>query len=380
MIDEKKNFKYFLSSFTKEELKELSHCWQFEGLSQLNKAELVEALEQKIKNNLNFWLGYLSSRNIQFLKKIIKRQQNNTRVLVNLFDINPPGLYNFAERGILDLVDSEDETSVRIPSDLADLIEKLLNKQEIKHKIKLNDQIIIFVRGLLAYYGALRIAQIYEFFNKYHSQKIDFVRFDRVVEEEFLSTYYIERFDNYYINPGMLEPEDIIEEVEMRSNLDYYFPKKKEIIYAGEHEHEKWNSAQQKFKKSLLNDFDLSQDDASELIFMVNLDIKNDLSTWEILDRIQIEYDFFNSDNIDILIDSLNNLHNNTRMWILKGHTPEEVFKKAQHQSKSTSGKPTSGSVGKQTVVKKEKVGRNDPCPCGSGKKYKKCCLDKENQ
>src|SRR5690625_1144405 len=24
-------------------------------------------------------------------------------------------------------------------------------------------------------------------------------------------------------------------------------------------------------------------------------------------------------------------------------------------------------------------VGRNDPCPCGSGKKYKKCCLHKEN-
>ena len=24
------------------------------------------------------------------------------------------------------------------------------------------------------------------------------------------------------------------------------------------------------------------------------------------------------------------------------------------------------------------KVGRNDPCPCGSGKKYKKCCLAKD--
>ena len=23
------------------------------------------------------------------------------------------------------------------------------------------------------------------------------------------------------------------------------------------------------------------------------------------------------------------------------------------------------------------KVGRNDPCPCGSGKKYKQCCLNK---
>ena len=26
------------------------------------------------------------------------------------------------------------------------------------------------------------------------------------------------------------------------------------------------------------------------------------------------------------------------------------------------------------TVIKGEKIGRNDPCPCGSGKKYKKCC------
>jgi preprotein translocase subunit SecA len=32
-----------------------------------------------------------------------------------------------------------------------------------------------------------------------------------------------------------------------------------------------------------------------------------------------------------------------------------------------------SSSPGK-TVVKNSKVGRNDPCPCGSGKKYKKCC------
>lgn len=27
-------------------------------------------------------------------------------------------------------------------------------------------------------------------------------------------------------------------------------------------------------------------------------------------------------------------------------------------------------------VVKEDKIGRNDPCPCGSGKKYKKCCLN----
>ncbi len=29
-----------------------------------------------------------------------------------------------------------------------------------------------------------------------------------------------------------------------------------------------------------------------------------------------------------------------------------------------------------KTVVNENKVGRNDPCPCGSGKKYKKCCAN----
>ena len=32
------------------------------------------------------------------------------------------------------------------------------------------------------------------------------------------------------------------------------------------------------------------------------------------------------------------------------------------------------GTVENKPVRKKVKVGRNDPCPCGSGKKYKHCC------
>ena len=43
-------------------------------------------------------------------------------------------------------------------------------------------------------------------------------------------------------------------------------------------------------------------------------------------------------------------------------------------QSKSTQ------IMNEKTIVKSIKVGRNDPCPCGSGKKYKKCCLGKEEK
>ena len=34
-------------------------------------------------------------------------------------------------------------------------------------------------------------------------------------------------------------------------------------------------------------------------------------------------------------------------------------------------------TTGQKTITKNKKVGRNDPCPCGSGKKYKKCCFPK---
>ncbi|MDD6794026.1 MAG: preprotein translocase subunit SecA [Clostridiaceae bacterium] len=50
----------------------------------------------------------------------------------------------------------------------------------------------------------------------------------------------------------------------------------------------------------------------------------------------------------------------------------EQVVKETQasHQSLSGGDKPTK----RQPIRKKVEVGRNDPCPCGSGKKYKNCC------
>ena len=45
--------------------------------------------------------------------------------------------------------------------------------------------------------------------------------------------------------------------------------------------------------------------------------------------------------------------------------------------------KPDAENAGTRTPYKKkpgEKIGRNDPCPCGSGKKYKKCCGANDNE
>ncbi len=56
---------------------------------------------------------------------------------------------------------------------------------------------------------------------------------------------------------------------------------------------------------------------------------------------------------------------NNTRIWENNGYTPSELHEILSERDKN---------IIKFPIIKKQKVGRNDPCPCGSGKKYKKCC------
>ena len=57
----------------------------------------------------------------------------------------------------------------------------------------------------------------------------------------------------------------------------------------------------------------------------------------------------------------------------------EEDIKREQAAKITATNGATDGSDKKRPVKKGEKVGRNDPCPCGSGKKYKKCCGANEN-
>ncbi len=73
-------------------------------------------------------------------------------------------------------------------------------------------------------------------------------------------------------------------------------------------------------------------------------------------------------------------IHSGTARMLLTVKPRPEATERKQILNGSASLKGEGGQKVKPTPVKKaEKVGPNDPCPCGSGKKYKKCCQGKEN-
>jgi len=72
-----------------------------------------------------------------------------------------------------------------------------------------------------------------------------------------------------------------------------------------------------------------------------------------------------NEKQLQEFIDLIMLAKNSMRLWENNGYTPIELSGIMRERDKN---------IVKLPISLKQKIGRNDPCPCGSGKKYKKCC------
>ncbi len=84
----------------------------------------------------------------------------------------------------------------------------------------------------------------------------------------------------------------------------------------------------------------------------------------------------------DLFTDMIFSSKENALSWLFRIQISEEekererLFRQPRKQQNYSMGRGSRQTGRKQGTVKRAvaKVGRNDPCPCGSGKKYKKCC------
>lgn len=84
-----------------------------------------------------------------------------------------------------------------------------------------------------------------------------------------------------------------------------------------------------------------------------------------------VEYRF---QSFDIFEEMTENIKLETVRALYHVRIRENVEIKRERVAEPVAVNHQDDSLGAKPVVKKEKVGRNDLCPCGSGKKYKACC------
>jgi preprotein translocase subunit SecA len=63
-----------------------------------------------------------------------------------------------------------------------------------------------------------------------------------------------------------------------------------------------------------------------------------------------------------------------TRLFKIQIQRTQQAEIRSHEKKINVSYNRGEGGTSVQTVTKGRKTGRNEPCPCGSGKKYKKCC------
>ena len=237
--------------------------------------------------------------------------------------------------------------------------------------------------------------ELIEIFNRFPLDRLWTVRLDDI----FLSTIYAP------------DPDRLYDLRVRQQDKDYYIPTAAEVEELFDTCALLSTPAYQKMKKYMTKNMHLTVTEAEDIL----LDLWDMLSTeddfHESLQWFMGQFEFSNDKQARDILNLFMPLSNNTRMIVNKGHTPSELSgrikfgpgnmpvitagsslaagmlaKAAPEIRKMGFGLDLESNAAKIPVMdlpngldgpvkmSQKKVYPNDPCPCGSGKKFKKCC------
>lgn len=238
-----------------------------------------------------------------------------------------------------------------------------------------------YIVALTNLYGVVDKEKVIEIYNMQNEDKMDvsdvesvLVKIDIALCEHFV---YVE--GDYFVHESIFTTDEVGQLLQRKAGKPYYVPRKEILLQYKDDEFYEETKQTKSFYRLLKKVVHPSNVNSVEDVFYDVLlgcqmedhpiDIIHDL------DRIDVTFSTKKqlSEAIQVIID----LSNHTRLWSNNGFTPYEIFEefeKPQLASLPENGFSSHASL--QSVAESTKtVGRNELCPCGSGKKYKKCCL-----
>ena len=120
------------------------------------------------------------------------------------------------------------------------------------------------------------------------------------------------------------------------------------------------------------------KDDWDEVIYYLMYFIKDGFKMTEALKYLDEDFKLFEpmvEREAEQFIQIYQNLHNSTHLWANYGWTPKDLANQSRQEYIQNNPNiiPFPKELAGMNFQPIPKVGRNDPCPCGSGKKYKQC-------
>lgn len=360
-----------INRLTKDEMNRIRKKYNFKNLSSLKKSELAIKLSELIPLEFKNIIYKLDQGRYNLIKTII-----NSSGVISYTDMSIEQLETFMDYSIIFPGVASNEKVLFMPTELAEVFSKV-DDVPLERIIRRNTEWIQLTHGLLYYYGVMEVWAINGRIEELTKQEIDIIEFMNVINMACDFYGQIDYSIYGYKNALILEPQKIVEEHRKRLKVDYYPFNQKQLLKASAENYVDKTPEFNRFASFLLRNYDLSDDEIDEIglhiITMINIDSRPTL----IIEYLQNILEFPDFEFVQEINAKIMELHNGTRQWALKGHTPNELFQEEKKFLNPLSREAFKSRAEDSKVINlqtRSKIGRNDPCPCGSGKKYKKCC------
>ncbi|PFO01228.1 hypothetical protein COJ85_17580 [Bacillus sp. AFS076308] len=355
-----------LTRFSKDELSAIRKRLEIKGASQLKKGELIDVLSIKIPLSLEKICMYLDQERFNLIKKLVHHGGYMEAPKLTANQLN-----YFFSIGIIFTGTFQGKKVIAIPEELGQNPFIRDNHKPLITISRRNTEWIKLTQGLLYYYGTLTLTELHDLLEKYMNEPIRLSDYLSVINHA-ISYYEQIRLDQLgFSNSRVLDSEKVRGEHKARKDLAFFPFSKEQLLRAGEPGYIERNDSYLQFVHFLIQNYEMSRQEAEgmveECVYATNIGE----SPNHILQFLQSRLEFENIEIAKACLDKVVNLMNNTRQWFLKGYSPSELSRAYEQQKLQQYPNPKAKIVDFTT---RQKIGRNDPCPCGSNKKYKKCC------
>ena len=355
-----------LQSLTKDDLHRIRRTLGVRNASTLKKQDLIKCLREQIVHQFTDSVGLLDLDRYHILHKV--RDAGGVLSTYSLYEEKIFDPYYFQDYGLLFHMSAENV--VYMPVEIKQQFSKI-DQVWLRSRLRRNSEWITLTRGLLYYYGTLSVEELRSFIEKYTSQTLDYMEF-RMVIQDFASYDEGITFSNYGFSHYMVDdPARICHEHEIRPTVQFRTFTKQEIMQAGRDDYIERNQAYRDVMSFLRQHWLLDAEEADMIVEELVYDIQLGSMPGDLIERLQNDIEPADMKQMQMLVDKLITLMNETRQWVLKGHSPKEL-RMQMHKTPESAEDMRGAEV--YDFRTRKKVGRNDPCPCGSGKKFKKCC------
>lgn len=169
---------------------------------------------------------------------------------------------------------------------------------------------------------------------------------------------------------------------EYQGDREFYMPSPEEVLDYAKHGYPSEDPAYKKLENFLREELHQNTVQIVELMYIVFKEFSMDGMLSDIMEEFNSRNIVFNSEKqTEEFAAIMMNVNNNTRMLDFRGYTPNEIARMSRPEASSRvmpSMVPMGSIASTPSFIPSnaatKKIYPNDPCPCGSGKKYKKCC------